>query len=398
MKNMTKKTKYRQIYELLRERVLQMSPGERLSSIRSLQKSYQVSLATLNRALKLLIEEGIIESVRAQGLFRSVDSDKAVRKTVILILPGQDEPLFRRIILSCYGALEARNMRMQFMIHKLAPEAEAEVVIRAFNEKPAGILYMPTLASSELKRFLQEGCGNLPLVQINREIGAPEVSFVGTQCYEASLRATERLIECGHRRIGLIVPKNNAFILDQQERIAGFHAALKQTGLSWRRDYEIVYDPADRRLVSGVIELLSMADRPTAFFATNSSYLPEFFRKAEFCGLKIPDDLSVTCVDIADTFRELPVPIDRMEQPIANICSRAVEILDEMIISRDFQPRRELLGGTLVSGNSCGPPPIQESMPFAKSFFISPNNRKKEKENVSKEISFKEPENQFYSY
>ena len=356
-KDMSSEPKYRHIYELLRERILQLPPGERLETVRSLQKNYGVSLATVNSALRLLTEEGLIESVRKQGIFRAGGPGEAVRRPVILILPGRDEPLFRRIIFSCYEALEARNMRLQFMIHKLVPNAELETVIRAFDEKPAGILYMPTQVSARLKQVLREGCGHTPLVQLNRETGAAEVSFVGTRCHEASRKATARLVECGHRRIGLIMPKDSSSFLDQQERIAGFLAALKQGGISHRNAYDIIFDPSDRRLASDVIELLSGEERPTAFFATDSSYLPELFRKVKFCGLKIPDDLSVTCVDIADTFRELPVPLDRLEQPIAEICGRAVELLYEMIISHDLRPRRELLDGISCIGNSCGPPP-----------------------------------------
>ena len=148
---MSSEPKYRHIYELLRERILQLPPGERLETVRSLQKNYGVSLATVNSALRLLTEEGLIESVRNQGIFRAGGSGEAVRRPVILILPGRDEPLFRRIIFSCYEALEARNMRLQFMIHKLVPDAELDTVIRAFDEKPAGILYMPTQVSARLK-------------------------------------------------------------------------------------------------------------------------------------------------------------------------------------------------------------------------------------------------------
>ena len=69
-KDMSSEPKYRHIYELLRERILQLPPGERLETVRSLQKNYGVSLATVNSALRLLTEEGLIESVRKQGIFR----------------------------------------------------------------------------------------------------------------------------------------------------------------------------------------------------------------------------------------------------------------------------------------------------------------------------------------
>ena len=67
----------------------------------------------------------------------------------------------------------------------------------------------------------------------------------------------------------------------------------------------------------------------------------------------MPADLSVTSFDLGETFASLPLQFDRMEQATVPLCARAVELLDEMMRTRDFEPRRERIPGRSVPGDSC---------------------------------------------
>lgn len=350
---MDKQAKYRKLHDQLLRRFEPFLPGTRLDSVRSLQKEYRVSLATLNTALKMLVEEGVIESVRNKGLYRTAPGCGNASRTVVLVLPGQDEPLFRKIIFACYEALEKLNMRMQLAIYGLSAEQETEVVRGVLEDEPDGVLYMPTLVSGALKRLLLEWSRTVPVMQINREVGEPSLSFVGNECFESSREATATLIRHGHRRIGVIYANDFRTCQDQQERIAGFKAALDEAGLPYEPQYDIIYDGFDCRISTDVVALLLSPRRPTAFFATNSAFLSNLIQKAAFCKLSIPDDLSVTSFDLGETFASLPLQFDRMEQAMVPLCARAVELLDEMMRTRDFEPRRERIPGRPVPGDSC---------------------------------------------
>ena len=212
---------------------------------------------------------------------------------------------------------------------------------------------MPTLVSGALKRLLLEWSRTVPVMQINREVGEPSLSFVGNECFESSREATAMLIRHGHRRIGAIYGNDFRTCQDQQERIAGFKAALDEAGLPYEPQYDIIYDGFDCRISTDVVALLLSPRRPTAFFATNSAFLSNLIQKAAFCKLSIPDDLSVTSFDLGETFASLPLQFDRLEQAMVPLCARAVELLDEMMRTRDFKPRRERIPGRPVPGDSC---------------------------------------------
>ena len=68
---MSKKPIYRQIADALREQVNQgeLKPGDALPTESMLQESYQVSRVTVRQALKMLMEEQIIESIQGSGWY-----------------------------------------------------------------------------------------------------------------------------------------------------------------------------------------------------------------------------------------------------------------------------------------------------------------------------------------
>jgi GntR family transcriptional regulator len=62
---------YRQIAAILRERITsgELAPGDRLPSVTELMASYSVARTTAVKAVKVLTDEGLAESVQGWGAF-----------------------------------------------------------------------------------------------------------------------------------------------------------------------------------------------------------------------------------------------------------------------------------------------------------------------------------------
>lgn len=69
---------YRQLARILREQITsgQIPPGRRLPSKLSIRQEYGVSQNTTERALKLLRDEGLIETSMGRGLFATPLADR----------------------------------------------------------------------------------------------------------------------------------------------------------------------------------------------------------------------------------------------------------------------------------------------------------------------------------
>lgn len=112
--------------------------------------------------------------------------------------------------------------------------------------------------------------------------------------HAAGVRATEHLVELGHRHIGLIGGRPESYTA--REREAGVVAALAASGGELREDWI-------RRAGYGALEgaeaaasIIAMADRPSALVVANVNAAIGVLRAARESGVRVPDDLSVIAI------------------------------------------------------------------------------------------------------
>ncbi|MEV4377554.1 GntR family transcriptional regulator [Streptosporangium sp. NPDC049644] len=62
---------YRQIAEILRQRIAsgKIPPGRRIPSLVELEAEFQVARDTLRKAVQVLKDEGLVETVRGMGVY-----------------------------------------------------------------------------------------------------------------------------------------------------------------------------------------------------------------------------------------------------------------------------------------------------------------------------------------
>ncbi len=171
-------------------------------------------------------------------------------------------------------------------------------------------------------------------------------------------RATQFLIDLGHRRIALI---NGLEDMDfAQRRRNGYVAALEQAGM--------ILDPALLRSAEmteiyghqTTSQMLDLDDPPTAILASSIISAVGVRRAIEERGLKLGRDVSVIAHD-----DELSYMRNGMDVPIFTATRSSVrqagELAAEMLIDRINTPnapaRSMLLEAELVLGSSTGPAP-----------------------------------------
>jgi len=69
---------YRQIADQLRKRILsgEIPPGRRIPSLTELEQTYDVARDTLRKAVQVLKDEGLVETVQGMGVY-VIDHQKA---------------------------------------------------------------------------------------------------------------------------------------------------------------------------------------------------------------------------------------------------------------------------------------------------------------------------------
>ncbi|WP_232248194.1 LacI family DNA-binding transcriptional regulator [Streptacidiphilus rugosus] len=219
--------------------------------------------------------------------------------------------------------------------------------------RPTGVV----LVLSGLDRALQEQLTSrdIPFVVMD-PAGDPgqEVPAVGATNWHGGLAATRHLLELGHRRIGVIGGPTG--MMCSRARIDGYRAALETAGVAF--DPGLVRD-GDFHHEAGYaagLDLLRLADRPTAVFTGNDLQALGLYEAARELGLRIPEDLSVVGFDDLPLARWVGPPLTTVRQPLTEMAEVATRMV--LDLARGVQPStvRVELATSLVERSSTAAP------------------------------------------
>ncbi len=140
----------------------------------------------------------------------------------------------------------------------------------------------------------------------------------------AARLATEHLLELGHQRIGFVAGPSDYALSDW--RVTGWREAMGAAGLGIdgllvRGDFGY----ASGRAASSA--LLDLADPPTAIIASNDQMALATLETCRDRGIDVPRDVSLVSFDNTPIVRFTHPPLTAIDQPIAEVAARAVELI-----------------------------------------------------------------------
>lgn len=139
----------------------------------------------------------------------------------------------------------------------------------------------------------------------------------------------EHLIELGHRRIGFVSGPRDFYSATEREQ--GFRKALRSGGIELPSAYVREGDYGFDSGVRAAEELLTMADRPSAIFASNDIMAAGVLNAAARLGMSIPRDVSVAGFDGSVLARMLSPTLTTVNRPLRDMARRATALLLDMI-------------------------------------------------------------------
>lgn len=140
----------------------------------------------------------------------------------------------------------------------------------------------------------------------------------------AARLATEHLLALGHRRIGFIAGPAEYELSGW--RVTGWRAAMAAAGVA-DEDLLATGDFSHASGRAAAIGLLALPDPPTAIIASNDQMTLATLDLMRERGLSVPGDLSLISFDDTPIARLAHPPLTAVMQPIADVASRAVELI-----------------------------------------------------------------------
>ena len=268
--------------------------------------------AAADRVRKAAADLGYVRDPLASGLRRSGTS------TIGVIVPRLTDTVMAMLYEEIAAAAAARGLFAVVATTQDRPEAERLAVQSLLHRRVDGIIRTTARIGSPLQID-----GDARQVLALRTDGIHPAS-IGDDHLGGYL-ATRKLIDHGHRRIGLIMGPEHATTAVQRRK--GYRAALTEAGI-----------PLDDSLIAGdafsmeagetaAHTLLDHPNPPTAIFAVNDNNAIGAMAVAAARGLRIPDDLSVIGYNDIPVVSKLPVPLTTIREPFNNIARGAIDLL-----------------------------------------------------------------------
>lgn len=166
-------------------------------------------------------------------------------------------------------------------------------------------------------------------------------------------QAAMRLLEAGHRRIGIGMSRAPSWLLDgaatpQDARIAGFRKALAKFGLTPRPEWlfeNAAYEEGGDEMAE---RFLALKERPTGLCIVNDYVAFAFMVAVNGAGVRIPEDISIISHDNQPIAARCPVPMTAVSHPAAQIAAEVVQLLGDRLDGYGGPPRTVVVQGKLV--------------------------------------------------
>ena len=351
--------KYLSIAETLKRDILsgKYDCDKRFPSEGMLARRFGASRPTVERALRELKREGLLQSRAGSGSFLTFAAHNAAGSIGIIAPDYRKIDFFTRLCDAI--AKEARANGYDVLLGDVtAPDASdrgrwAIALAKAYAaRRTAGVLLEPVDlisnshdATKKVIDILSEK--KIPVVLLDRDYlpfpNRSRYDLIGIDNVQAGYRIANHLIESGAQNLRFLTHPDYANTI--RGRIYGVAQAALDAGLKWKNSFLIEREPSD---IAFFARLMQGKASPDAFVCRNDPTAAQLVQTLSKLGINVPGDVRVAGFDDGDIAKLLNPPLTTIRQPVATLAATAVASLIQRIRDPYLAPRAILLDAQLV--------------------------------------------------
>ncbi len=315
-----KKPIYIYIYETLHNEIGKgmYSTAEFLPSEKELCERFDVERNTVRKALKLLVDDGMIIRVPGCGTKivtqeeKSQESKQAEDIGHCILLTTQEDYLHNadgeyfhlKLIKSFENVFS--NLGYNLIVKYIEKETDLKNTI--LQTSPSAIIFDSYHQSACYQEAIRAG---IPCISVNHY--TPLMTSLVSNNFDGAYQVVKMLTEAGHERIALITGKRN--YQTTVERLGGIQKLYMQNGIPIKEKYIFT---GNWQFNSGVeigkkILAFPKEERPTAVFAFNDDMAFGCLSCFEKHGIAVPEDISIVGFDKTERYQSIFGPITTVD-------------------------------------------------------------------------------------
>ena len=331
-------------------------------TMRQIAERDDVSIGTvshvINNSAKVRekLRQRVLEAIRSLG-YQPSQLARGLRRNQTsmlgMIIPDITNPFFPAVVRGVEDVAYKRSYRVVLCNTDNNPGKEISYLNELRSYRPAGLLVIPAAESEIGLQLKSMAASGPPVVCIDRRPDGWTSDVVLVANEAGAYRATEYLLEMGHRRLAVIT--GPLHLTNAAQRLKGFKRALAEAKVSIEPEY-IQEARFDRNSgYEAALRLFGMLPRPTAILACNDMMALGVLLAAREANLRCPEDLSIVGFDDLD-FSEFTAPaLTSVHQPGYQLGATAARLLLERIDGLKKRPKKVVLETELRIRNSVGP-------------------------------------------
>lgn len=336
-----------------------MTKKYHLVTLEDIAKKLKVSKVTVSKALRNHpdISPETTEKVKSLAdklgyvpnlIARNLSSRRS--NTIGLVVPKIAHIFFSTIIETVYDTAFGNNYEIVLTVSQEQADREIKHIQTLLSMKVDGLIISVTQETKDLaifKKVLQHG---IPIVFIDRVPKMSGVSSVTVDDKGGAYAATDYAIKKGYTKIAHLGGFQHINI--GKARYEGFAEAMKENNIPVNSQWVTEGGFSEEDGYDGFMKIYKKGNIPEYVFAVTYPVALGMYAAASELGVKIPEDIEVTCFGKNTVERLIPSVFNLIDQPAKEIGTEAIKLMLEQINNpKEFEPKQIQLKTKLIINN-----------------------------------------------
>jgi Transcriptional regulators len=315
---------------------------------RYLNNSYPVSENSKRAIQKAIKKLNYKPNAIARGLINKKTN------TVGIVVPSITKMFFPEVVKGIADQCKGKGYSIILANSESNPKEEKKMVENFLERQVDGIVIIDPKIESIPSDYYRKINDTLPLLIVNKYFLDDEITFVYNDENNGAYKATEYLIELGHRKILFLCGPPKSY--PSRMKIAGFNRALKDKGeilnCNIEGNYIALNDYTSENTYKYIKENMNDIKRYSALFCASDLMAFGVIKALKSEGYEVPRDFSVMGFDDI-SFSSLYEPsVTTMSQKIYRLGEISGNVMIRLI-QKEEVARVQVLDTELVIRDSC---------------------------------------------
>ena len=300
--------------------VAKMAGVSTMTVSRVIRKHNKVSESTREKVEAAIAQLGYSPNLVARALVG------AKVKRVCLLFGNPSSAYLGELM---FGALKASSsFDANLIVERVGHDIDIDRLANQFDEQWDAVVIPPPMSDIPAIRGLIEKT-QFPAVFLSSAFESHSANYrfndIRIDDYQSAYDITQLLIAKGHHRIAFIQGDKAQTV--SARRLSGYQQAMLDAGLAALEDYVVAGDFSYQSGEQAALQLLSLAQPPTAIFASNDDMAAGVIAAAKHKNLSIPKQLAITGFDDSAIATIVSPALTTVRQPVAEMAEQAVQLL-----------------------------------------------------------------------